>query len=208
MVHISSRISKKYRGFHDSVSRYQKVLKVINGLGGGGNQVHGSVLKMQHQGKHEANFYNFCKTSGFQRILELFFHSSLVGNPVERRACWIEWALIKFIENAVLKSNVQFEAQQTRIRQTIKVGKGFWISKHTQAKNSVRKLLSCKHRPLFMEVRRGGDSEGITKTPRAEPNTTENYSQVAVLGLYQRTGNSCLVIKDLWWRMWHDKTYV
>lgn len=48
-----------------------------------------------------------------------------------------------------------------------------------------------------MGVWRGDDSERITKRPRAEPNTTENYSQVAVLGLYQRTGNSCLVIKDL-----------
>lgn len=70
-------------------------------------------------------------------------------------------------------------------------------TKHLWAGSRLRKLLSCKHRSFFMEVRRGGDSEGITKTPRAEPNTTENYSQVAVLGLYQRTGNSCLVIKDL-----------
>lgn len=46
------------------------------------------------------------------------------------------------------------------------MGKGFWISKHTQAKNSVRKLLSCKHRPPFMKKKPAWVRVDRTRGPR------------------------------------------
>ena len=88
LVHISSRISRKYRGFMTVFTGSKGFSKWQWAWEGRNDQVCGAVIKIWLQGKDKVNFHPFCERAGLLRILKSFSHKSLTGNPIQRRTCW------------------------------------------------------------------------------------------------------------------------